>query len=606
MNTKAIKKGQFELKHLLLIMIPDIWCFFIMELVNNPDFFKMQWYYMIINIAIIAAVNLIAMFWFNSVKRSVLFTHIFFSALTIVFFIVYAERGEPFQAIDIFSIGTALTVAGSYSFRPTIPFIIDIVTGIGLTIFYTIFPYDYVLVRKGKLKKLLIRLGIAAFMVALFPLYLNTEWNGALDITTDLFAPIKTYHEYGTTLGFLCVGKFMRLTPPDGYKAEKTERIARESLSRREPNTIINVKPVNIIAIMNESWADLRYAGKLNTPDQIMPYYDSMKENTIKGHTLVCITGGGTAKTEYEFLTGNSVKRFPGMVPYVSYYTQKQYSLVSTLEAQGYRSAAMHPYKGSNWNREAAYGLMGFNRFYTEKDFNKNVLKYHKHISDQANYEKIIEVINNKKSKDQPFFLFDVTMQNHGGYSSNDIGCDIRTKNIMVSEADHFLSLEKLSDKALGYLIDYFKNYDEPTLIVMFGDHYPDLPDYFTTAVSGGKKISDLPLNEKERWYATPFFIWANYDIPEKEDVVTSTNYLGTMMLECSGLEMSDYNYYLKDLQKSIPALNHLGYLGNDGNYHSWKDADPAIRQKEWEYECLQYTDLKAHGNDRLPWFFKP
>lgn len=598
------KRRQLRWYHLFLMLIADTWCFFIIEYVNNPDLLQMKWYYMLLNIGGIFIMNLIAFFWFNSLKRSVLLIHIIWSAMTIVFFIVYAERGEPFQLIDLFSIRTAATVASTYTFRPTRALIIDIIAGIGLTIIYTFIPIDYVLVKKNKVKKILMRIGVTAFMIAAYPFYLNVNWNGALGIMTDLFAPIRTYHEYGTTVGFFCVAKYMRLTPPDGYSATETEEIARKAQLEKKSNTTTTVKPVNIIAIMNESWADYNYAGKLNTPDEIMPFYDSMKENTIKGHTLVCITGGGTAKTEYEFLTGNSVKRFPGMVPYVSYFTQKEYSLVSTLEAQGFQTAAMHPYKGSNWNREAAYSLMGFDRFYTQDDFNKNVLKYHGHISDQANYEKIVDVIAHKKNKDQPFFLFDVTMQNHGGYTANDLGTDLTTKGIMSTEANHFLTLEKLSDKALRYLIEYFKNYDEPTIIVMFGDHYPTLPNYFTSVVSGGKGVDKLPLDQKEKWYATPFFIWANYDIPEQQDVVTSTNYLGTTMLENTGWEMADYNYYLKNLQKDIPALNHLGYLGTDGHYHSWEKGDKDVLHKEWEYECLQYTNLKEHGKERLPWFF--
>ncbi|MDD7326246.1 MAG: LTA synthase family protein [Lachnospiraceae bacterium] len=598
------RRRQIRWYHLFLMLIADAWCFFIMEYVNNPDLLQMKWYYMLLNTGGIFIMNLIAFFWFNSLKRSVMLIHIIWSAMAIVFFIVYAERGEPLQVIDFFSIRTAATVAGSYTFRPTRALIIDIMAGIVLTIFYTLIPFDYVLVKTDRIKKILMRIGVGAFMIAMYPVYLNTNWNGGLGIMTDLFAPIKTYHEYGTTVGFFCVAKYMRLTPPDGYSARETEEIARRALLEKKSNTITSVKPVNIIAIMNESWADLNYAGKLNTTDEIMPYYDSMQENTIKGHTLVCITGGGTAKTEYEFLTGNSVRRFPGMVPYVSYFTQNEYSLVSTLEAQGFETAAMHPYKGSNWNREAAYSLMGFDRFYTQDDFDKDVLKYHGHISDQANYEKIIDVIDHKKSKDQPLFLFDVTMQNHGGYSEDDIGSDVTTSGIPCDEAKNYLTLEKLSDRALQYLIGYFRDYDEPTIIVMFGDHYPTLPDYFTSVVSGGTDIDRLPLDEKERWYATPFFIWANYDIPEKQDLVTSTNYLGTMMLENTGWQMADYNYYLKNLEKEIPALNHLGYLGTDGHYHSWKKGDAGTLHSEWEYECLQYTNLKGHGGDRLPWFF--
>ena len=68
-------------------------------------------------------------------------------------------------------------------------------------------------------------------------------------------------------------------------------------------------RQVNIIAIMNESWFDYRSVGDPQTSESYMPFLDSLTENIIKGHTLTCTKGGGTAKTEYEFLTGNSCKR---------------------------------------------------------------------------------------------------------------------------------------------------------------------------------------------------------------------------------------------------------------------------------------------------------
>ena len=89
-------------------------------------------------------------------------------------------------------------------------------------------------------------------------------------------------------------------------------------------------------------------------------FFRKLKKNTIKGYTYSSVFGGNTANSEYEFLTGNSVKRFPGMVPYVSYFTHDQYSLVTTLQEQGYRALAIHPYKASNWNRPSAYQLMHF------------------------------------------------------------------------------------------------------------------------------------------------------------------------------------------------------------------------------------------------------
>jgi len=589
--------------HFAIMLAVDIWCFFIIEYVNDTEFVAMEWKYRILNVVFILIFSLLAFLLFNSLKRALMLILSLWSFISIAFYFVYLFRGEPLQLIDFFSISTAATVSGSYTYTLTRGIVLDLVMYfciLGLLLHMR----NYVLFRKGLVRKILMRGGAVAAMIFLYSFYLNTNWNGNMGILTDLFAPIKTYTEYGTTVGFLCVAKYMRLSPPDGYTVSETKKIAEDSTKDQKENTTTNVKPVNIIAIMNESWADFSYIGNLQTNEPVMPYYDSMKENTIKGHTQVCITGGGTAKTEYEFLTGNSVKRFPAMVPYVSYFTHDQYSIVSTLESQGYKTAAMHPYKGSNWNRETAYRLLGFDNFYTQDDFTQDddVQYIHSHISDMSNYKKIVKLVNQENEAGNSFFLFDVTMQNHGGYTADDVDQVISVDGYDNDVVNRFLSLEKYSDDALQYLIEYFKNYDEPTLIIMFGDHYPTMPESFTEYVSGANYDS-LDLEQQEHYYATPFFIWANYDIPEEQNVVTSTNYLSTILLEQTGLKMTDYNYYLKNLMTEIPALNHLGYEDANGNWYSWTDGSEEDLNYEWQYECLQYNEL-AEKRNRLDWFF--
>ena len=67
-------------------------------------------------------------------------------------------------------------------------------------------------------------------------------------------------------------------------------------------------------------------------------------------------------------------------------------------------------------------------------------------------------------------------MQNHGGYEGT---FDEFDQTVWLTgdmegkypKADQYLSLVKRSDDAFAYLLDYFSHSDEPTMIVMFGDH---------------------------------------------------------------------------------------------------------------------------------------
>ncbi len=599
------KKLPLKPWHLLLIPANALYCFWVIEYVNNDLIRDITPFYVLINLAGICIMTAILLLWQNCLGRTVMTIMIVWSSIAIAFYLVYAMRGEPMQIIDFTSMRTAFTVAGKFDWPFPRTFVTDIVLCLCLFAVYKHLP-KIVLARKLR-GKILLRAAALGIMIAGYFFYFNTGWNAALKIKTDLFAPIKTYKQYGTSVGFFCVGKYMRLLPPEGYSVKATEKIAERAAAETQDCSTTDVIPVNIIAIMNEAWADYSYAGDLRTNIDPMPYYHSMKEDTIKGHTLVCITGGGTAKTEYEFLSGNSVKRFPGMVPYVSYYTHDQYSLVTTLRDQGYRAFAMHPYKASNWKRPTAYQLLYFEDFYAEESFDEDAERIRGFISDRANYKQIIEMVEQKDDPSDRLFLFDITMQNHGGYSSENYVPKVVFKDYQGEDGDagtvnHYLTLLKESDIALEYLIEHFKEVEEPTLIVMFGDHYPTIPDSMTENVSG-KAYEELTFEEQQRYYATPFFIWANYDIPEAEDVLTSTNYLGTMMLDQTGLELVGFNGYLNTLMQQMPALNHQGYVTADGTHVKWEDAEEPYSTLEWEYECLQYNEL-GKKRDRLDWFF--
>ena len=98
--------------------------------------------------------------------------------------------------------------------------------------------------------------------------------------------------------------------------------------------------------------------------------------------------------------------------------------------------------------------------------------------------------------------------------------------------AERYLSLIQATDVAFEELISYFRDdVDEPTIIVMFGDHIPSVEQEFYDELYG-MSINALSVDDAMERYRTPFVIWANYDIPEKNVGTISANYLSTLVLE--------------------------------------------------------------------------
>ena len=348
---------------------------------------------------------------------------------------------------------------------------------------------------------------------------------------------------------------------------------------------------------MNESFSDLSTAGDFTTNTDYMPFWHSLTENTVKGSLCVPVFGSMTSNTEYEFLTGDSMSILPfGSNAYQFNVKPGTYSLVSTLKAQGYEAVAMHPYPGENWNRNTCYKNMGFSQFY-DIDYYSGCEELRNYVSDKADFDKIIEQVENKADPDDKLFLFNVTMQNHGGYSKafDNFDQEVWLTGDMEGkypQADRYLSLIKKSDEAFEYLINYFSQCDEPTMIVMFGDHQPSVEDEFFDELAGMPSY-EVPTEDKLMWYQTPFVIWTNYKQPSRDMGKLSSIYLSTYMLKAAGLEMTPYNRLLLSLSEDVPVVHPNGCYDKDGNYYYWGKAESErcpYGNEILDYEYLAYN----------------
>ena len=215
-------------------------------------------------------------------------------------------------------------------------------------------------------------------------------------------------------------------------------------------------------------------------------------------------------------------------------------------------------------------------------------------VSDSYDYEKLEEMYE-QRDPSQPFFAFNVTMQNHGGYDRMylNFNQEIRITNMLgyYPKAERYLSLLKKSDEALQELITYFSNVSEPTVIVMFGDHQASVENAFYEELYG-KPLDQLTEEEQQTRYHTPFLIWANYDIPEATLDNISSNYLSTLLLQVAGLEMTPYNEYLAALYQQIPVIDTVGYRGSDGIVYEKDDETSPYADLIHGYDCITYNNL--------------
>ena len=404
----------------------------------------------------------------------------------------------------------------------------------------------------------------------------------------------------GFLLNFTIALRYSSVEEPEDY-SEETVLELMEEYPGLEGDT--SKQPTNLIVIMNESFGDFSVFDSFESSQDPTPFLHSLEEYTIKGWMYSSVTGGGTATVEFEYLTGfTSLFQPPHTVAYQLYVEEGMPSLAALAGNIGYDTTAFHPYKSSGWNRVLAYQYLDFDKQMYEEDVIDPYYIRH-YVSDKSDYEMIYR---STEGEDTSFF-FNVTMQNHSGYAQ---GWNNLERTIELPEnlnnADHsaqqFFCLMEESDKALEELITYYSQSDEPTMIVFFGDHQPPLTNAFYEQLYG-KKLSERTTQEVMQQYAVPFFIWANYDIEERQDVVISPNYLGVLTAQVAGLPMTGFMNFLSQMYEDLPAITPVGFVTDDGQFLS--EEELSEEDQEWlrQYEILNYCGMVDLFDEARPMF---
>ena len=533
---------------------------------------------------------------------------------------VVAFRSRPIMLWDVMAFRTAMTVSGNYEFFITRQMKTAFVLLLLMNVFLWFTPRR---VRGWKLR-LAVGGGIAASIAgygAWFFAVLVPSWG----LGINMWAINGTYQEYGYVLSTAVSLQYVVKKPPQGYSNARLKEIynrLEESIyaeagngqaypvkSQAYPESPENpenpenrpeegqpVTPVNLICIMNESLAELKTAGDFTTNTEYFPFMDSLEENTVRGSLCVPVFGSMTSNTEFEFLTGDSMALLPAnSIAYQFNVKPDTYSMVSTLKDQGYYSVAMHPYPGENWNRVECYQNMGFDAF-LDQEFYDGSQELRNYVSDEADYQKLIQVVEAKENPEDKLFIFNVTMQNHGGYEGT---YDNFEQEVWLTgeyegkypKTDQYLSLMKRSDQAFQYRID------EPTMIVMFGDHQPSVEDEFYDDIAG-MPSSEITVQEHLMWYETPFIIWTNYSMPSEDMGRLGAVYLSSEVLWRANLEMTPYNRFLLAMKEDLPVVHFLGCYDREGTYYYWAKAESErcpYQDTVLDYEALVYN----HSLDR-------
>lgn len=497
---------------------------------------------------------------------------------------VISFRNKPIMPADLKAIGTAAEVMGSYSFLPSWKMILGVLVVAAYGIAVVLLWKKTKPKEKRPVKKQLLRRGVAAIISVLLMIgVLNSGTFKSLNTFAWDAVLLKSFHEEGMVLTYLKNSFNGGVKKPEGYSGE----ILNNWLSEYETEETDGACPTRIIMVMNEAFSDLRTVG-LDERIDVMPFIDGLDKNVIEGSLYVSVFGGGTCNSEFEALTGNTLAFLgTGAYPYTENVTEPLFSLASYFRELGYDTEAFHANEAQNWNRNMVYPNLGFDDFHDIHEYAEfgDITYLHDHPADITDYRYMDSIAEMKQGC--PCFLFNVTMQNHSGYISwENVERDPSVEEYgseLYLDTQIYLSLVKASDEAVRQLVETYRNSDEPTMIIFFGDHQPGLP------AIAQREFYDV--DSYLDFYKTKFFIWTNYETNTIHNMKISANYLPYLILERGNFPLPPYVQLLREVHEKYPVISAMGIMDAEGNiYGSVNDLmdDPMIRK----YQYVQYANL--------------
>ncbi len=391
----------------------------------------------------------------------------------------------------------------------------------------------------------------------IFCIYLNSFPN----TRNNWIGDYRNIQEYGFTTFY--VSKLLDnvtsvLLPSRKVSEQTIQQIMRQYSKPTEVVQSSKLKQYpNIVVVMEESYWDSRLLDP-KLPQDIAPFFD---KNQVT-HLLSPSFGGGTANVEFEVLTSLNTAFYPNEVLYVSKLKKPVYSLPFYLTSLGYQTVAMHNNYGDYYNRNTVYPNLGFQKFISlenmaAKKEQEQLINAGGWATDDLIFKSLQDTL--QQNPEQPKFIYAITVENHPMYNDERYGKQDFKFSQNLSEIDR----RKLSTYTAGTiranqklleLKQFLKTVDRPTILLVFGDHLPNLQGVYDNY----NFFKDDPERKNLKNYQTPFAVWSNYKLSKKafKQPYVAASFVAPKLLQMSGIPLSNYYQFIQQVSQCYNAVH--------------------------------------------------
>lgn len=483
--------------------------------------------------------------------------------------IVLANRVTPLTGPDLTSsLSEGLAVINKY-FNTFQIVLIEVLIVVGL--FFLIRHFFRAARYHGKMYYLRSLIGMCAAAAAFAGLTvycINTRV-----LSTYFYNIAFAYEDYGFAYCISVTLFDTGISQPNNYSDELVESVLSESDSLEETSIDTDNLP-NIIVVQLESFFDISRVTWLETSEDPLSNWHSLCEEYSSGYYTVPTVGAGTANTEFETLTGMSLRFFgAGEYPFKGILREQVCeSSAFILNSLGYTSTAIHNNEANFYSRKVVFKNLGFDAFISEEymdsqdDVNENGW-----MRDETLIQPIIDALDSSEGAD---YVFTVSVQAHGAYPTEEVIEDpVITVSTTGSDAtdnawEYYVNQLYEVDQFIADLIETIEERGEPTVILFYGDHLPTM-DLEDSDLSGGNT------------YQTDYLIWDNIGLEEQDKDLAAYQALAEVMNQL-GI--------------------HEGVMFRFQQSHTGEEEDFMADMQVLQYDILYGKQYVYGGSELCPW----
>ena len=448
--------------------------------------------------------------------------------------------------------------------------------------------------RRGVIALRVTRVVVALICLALLGLANNfnekdNPWRAAFDSTGLRWVAWDqrvNYQKNGFVAGLLFNTHVTAMAQPKGYSKQAVEAIAeRYQAKAAEMNRgrTASIDKTNVVIILSEGFSQPAWLKTVKFPYDVIPKTTAAMQRTVSGKMLAPGFGSGTANTEYELLTGQSLSQLSPQlsIPYeqlVSDYEDYP-SAVEYFRSHGHTPIAIHPFSPRMYARPKVFETFGFEKFITKDDMTFKARGGGRFIADQSAFDEVRHQID---THDEPVLAHLITMQNHmpfGGQYDDPINPTGLPPKFAKLAGQYARGLAR-SDDALARMFAELKKSPEPTAVIFYGDHLP--PQVYPQSLVA----REGPLTAHQ----TPFLIWSNR-APLKHTELPTTSPIHFMPKLFNALEVPIPPWFalLGDLDQQVPAMDSGIMVNPQDKRVKPSQLSPEAKQVLADYRMIMY-----------------